>query len=119
MKKLIVLLLCLVVGLIMSCQQQTTADDVINMVTEASGGAAKLAEIQDQVSTWELTMHIMTPGMPEGMEGPMSMPMTMRAGFAYSSSALNDSADRSRASGSSWTVAPTPVQLHRIAKHPR
>ena len=78
MKKLFFLLLCLGVGL-MSCQQQTTADDVVNMVTEAAGGAAKLAEIMDQVSSWEMTMHIMPPDMPEGMEGPMTMPMTITA----------------------------------------
>ncbi len=79
MKKLIALLLCSGVGFLMSCQQQTTADDVVNMVTEASGGAAKLAEIMDQVSSWEMTMHIMPPEMPEGMEGPMTMPMTITA----------------------------------------
>ncbi len=78
MKKLLFLLLCLIVGL-MSCQQQTTADDVVNMMTEASGGAAKLAETMDQISNWEMTMHIMPPGMPEGMEGPMTMPMTITA----------------------------------------
>ncbi len=79
MKKLIALLLCSGVGFLMSCQQQTTADDVVNMLTEASGGAAKLAETMDQVSSWEMTTHIMPPEMPEGMEGPMTMPMTITA----------------------------------------
>ena len=78
MKKLFFLLVCLTIGL-MSCQQQTTADDVVNMLTEASGGAAKLAETMDQVSSWEMTMHIMPPEMPEGMVGPMTMPMTITA----------------------------------------
>lgn len=78
MKKLFFLLLFLSVE-VMSCQQQTTADDVVNMATEAAGGAAKLAETMDQVSTWEMTMHVMPPDMPEGMEGPMTMPVTITA----------------------------------------
>ena len=79
MKKLIPLVLCCAVGVFMSCQQQTTADDVVNMITEAAGGAAKLDETIDHVSTWEFTMHAMPPEMPEGMEGPMTMPMTITA----------------------------------------
>ena len=79
MKKLIALLLCCGVCFLMSCQQQTTVDDVVNMMTEASGGAAKLAETMDQVSTWEFTMHVMPPGIPDGMESPMTMPLTITA----------------------------------------
>jgi outer membrane lipoprotein-sorting protein len=79
MKKLIALLLCCGVGFLMSCRQQTTVDDVVNMMTEASGGAEALAAWTDQVSTWEMTMHVMPPGVPEGVEGPMTMPMTMTA----------------------------------------
>jgi len=79
MKKLIALLLCCGVGFLMSCQQQTTADDVVNMMTEASGGAEALAALTDHVSTGEFTMHEMPPGMPEGVEGPMTLPMTITA----------------------------------------
>ena len=79
MKKLIALLLCCGVGFLMSCRQQTTADDVVNMMTEASGGAEALAALTDQVSTWEMTMYMMPPGVPEGVEGPMTLPMTMTA----------------------------------------
>ena len=77
MKKLIALLLCCGVGFLTSCRQQTTADDVVNMMTEASGGAEALAALTDQVTTWEMTMHVMPPGAPEGVEGPMTLPMTM------------------------------------------
>ena len=77
MKKLIALLLCCGVCFLTSCRQQTTADDVVNMMTEASGGAEALAALTDQVSTWEMTMHVMPPGVPEGVEGPMTLPMTM------------------------------------------
>ena len=79
---LIPLLLCCAVGVFMSCgvfmssQQQTTVDDVVNMLTEASGGAEALAALTDAVSTLEFTMHV---GMPEGVEGPMTMPVTMTA----------------------------------------
>ena len=74
MKKLNALLLCCGVGFLMSCQQPPTTDDVVNMMTEASGGAEALAVLTDQVITWELTMNV---GMPEGVEGPMIMQMTM------------------------------------------
>ncbi|MFQ5486472.1 MAG: outer membrane lipoprotein carrier protein LolA [Desulfobacterales bacterium] len=79
MKKLILVLLCFAVGFLASCQKQTTVDDVVAMLTEAQGGAQKLAEITDQVSTWEFTMHVMPPGMPEGVEGPMTSPMSITA----------------------------------------
>ncbi len=79
MKKLIALLLCCGVGFLMSCQQQTTADDVVNMMTEASGGAEALAASTDQVITAGFTMHVMPPGVPEGVEGPMILPTTMTA----------------------------------------
>jgi outer membrane lipoprotein-sorting protein len=79
MKKIIALLLCCGVGFLMSCQQQTTVDDVVNMMTEASGGAEALAALTDQVSTWEMTMYVMPPGVPEGVEGPMTLTMTMTA----------------------------------------
>jgi len=76
MKKLIALLLCCGVVFLTSCRQQTTADDVVNMMTEASGGAEALAALTDQVITWEITMYVMPPGTPEGVEGPMTLPMT-------------------------------------------
>ncbi len=80
MKKLIPLLLCCAFSVFMSCQQQTTADDVVNMMTEASGGAEAMAASTDQVVTMELTMHVMPPGVPEGAEeGPMTMPMSWTA----------------------------------------
>lgn len=71
MKKLIALLLCCGVVFLTSCRQETTADDVVNMMTEASGGTEALAALTDQVSTWELTMY--------GVEGPMTLPMTWTA----------------------------------------
>ena len=76
MKKLIVLLLCCGVGFLMSCREQTTVEDVVNMMTEASGGAEALEALTDQVITMQITMHV---GIPEGVEGPMTMPMTMTA----------------------------------------
>ncbi|MFQ5674392.1 MAG: outer membrane lipoprotein carrier protein LolA [bacterium] len=79
MKKLVPILLCFAVAFLISCQKQTTVDDVVAMVTEAQGGAQKLAEITDQVSTWEFTMHQLPPGVPEGFEGPMTSPMTITA----------------------------------------
>lgn len=72
MKKLIALLLCCGVGFLMSCQQQTTVDDVVNMMTEARGGAEALAAYTDQASTWEMTVHVTPPG-------PMTMPVTFTA----------------------------------------
>jgi len=78
-KKLIALLLCCGVGFLISCQQRTTVDDVVNMMTEARGGAEALAALTDYVGTWELTIHVMPPDMPEGVEGPMTMPMTWTA----------------------------------------
>ncbi len=79
MKKLIALLLCCGVVFLTSCRQETTADDVVNMMTEASGGAEALAALTDQVITGEFTMHVMPPGVPEGVEGPMTLTMTMTA----------------------------------------
>ncbi len=67
MKKLITLLLCCGVGFLMSCQQETTVDDVINMVTEARGGTEALAALTDAVITGEMTM----------AEGPMTTPATV------------------------------------------
>jgi len=77
MKKLIALLLCCGVVFLTSCRQETTADDVVNMMTEASGGAEALAALTDQVSTWELTIYVMPPSVPEGVEVPMTLPTTM------------------------------------------
>ena len=79
MKKLMPLLLFCTVTVFTSCQQQTTVDDGVNMMTEASGGAEALAALTDQVSTWEMTMYVMPPGVPEGVEGPMTLPTTMTA----------------------------------------
>ena len=56
MKKLIALLLCCGVGFLMSCQQQTTVDDVVNMMTEANGGAETLAALTDAVIIGEMTV---------------------------------------------------------------
>ncbi len=67
MKRLIALLLCCGVGFLMSCQQETTVDDVVNMMTEARGGAEAQAALTDAVLTGEVTM----------AEGPMTMPVTM------------------------------------------
>jgi outer membrane lipoprotein-sorting protein len=81
MKKLIALLLCCGVVFLTSCLQETTvdADDVVNMMTEASGGVEALAALTDQVITWDFTMYVMPPGTPEGVKGPMTLPMTMTA----------------------------------------
>jgi len=81
MKNLIALLLCCGVGFLTSCRQQTTVDvdDVVDMMTEASGGAEALASLTDQVITLEMTMYVMPPGTPEGVEGPMTLAMTMTA----------------------------------------
>lgn len=79
MNRVRVMLLLLCVAGLMSCQRQLTADEVVHRVTEAAGGAARLAEIVDQVSTWDFTMHVMPPDTPEGMTGPMTMPMTITA----------------------------------------
>lgn len=74
MKKVLVVALCLLVGLVFSCGKQATVDDVVNMIATASGGSDKLQSIMDQVSTWQFTTHMM-PAMPEqqmaeaGMEG--------------------------------------------------
>ena len=66
MKKLNALLLCCSVGFLMSCQQPPTTDDVVNMMTEANGGAETLAASSDQVITMQITLHA---GIPEGVEG--------------------------------------------------
>ena len=71
---LIPLLLCCAVGVFMSCQP--TVDDMVNMLTEASGGAEALAALTDVVITAEMTMHV---GMPEGVEGPMTISGTFTA----------------------------------------
>lgn len=71
MKHVMVVLACLLVGLVFSCGKQATVDDVVQMVTTASGGEEKLTSITDQVSVWDFTMHVM-PSMPEPMaEGEM------------------------------------------------
>ena len=64
MKKVLVVGLCLLVGLVFSCGKQATVDDVVNMIAQSSGGSEKLQSITDQVSTWDFTMHMM-PAMPE------------------------------------------------------
>ncbi len=79
MKKLNALLLCCGVGFLMSCQQETTVDDVVNMMTEARGGVEALAALTDVVMTWEITVHVLPPSVPEGVEGPMTLPMTITA----------------------------------------
>jgi outer membrane lipoprotein-sorting protein len=71
MKKLIALLLSCGVGFLISCQQQTTVDDVVNMMTEANGGAEALAAVTDQVITGEMTIH--------SAEGTPTLPVTMTA----------------------------------------
>ncbi len=79
MKKIISLFLCCAITVFMFCQKQATVDDVVNMMTEARGGAEALAALTDQVITCEITMYVMPPGTPEGVEGPMTLPMTMTA----------------------------------------
>ena len=76
MKKLFFLLLCFGVGL-MSCAQQSPEDQFVYNNVQALGGAEKLASIMDQVGTWEFTMHMMPPDMPQGEDGPMTSPMTI------------------------------------------
>ena len=58
MKKLIPLLLCCAVTVFIFCQRQTTADDVVNKMTEANGGAEALAALTDQAITAEFTLYI-------------------------------------------------------------
>ena len=79
MRKLIALLLSCGVVFLMSCRQQTSADDLVDMMTEARGGAEALAAWTDQVATGEFTLHVMPPGTPEGVEGPMTLPVTFTA----------------------------------------
>lgn len=62
MKKLMLLAGCWAALCLVACEKQTTADDVVMMVTEASGGAEKLQSIGDQVSTWAFSMEM--PAMP-------------------------------------------------------
>jgi outer membrane lipoprotein-sorting protein len=76
MKRLIALLLCCGVGFLMSCQEETTVDDVVNMMTEARGGAEALAALTDQVITAEFTLYA---GMAEDVEGGMTLPMIITA----------------------------------------
>ncbi len=63
MKKLLPLLLCCAVTVFMSCQRQTTVDNVVSMMTESRGEAEALAALTDAVITGEMTMG----------EGPMTM----------------------------------------------
>ncbi len=67
----IVILVFVFVGFLMSCQKQTTVDDVVNMMTEASGGAEALAALTDQVGTLEFILH--------SVEDPMTLQTTITA----------------------------------------
>jgi outer membrane lipoprotein-sorting protein len=65
------------------CAKEATVDEIVNLMTEANGGAEALAAVEDQVSTWDFKMKMMPPGMMEGKEemaGEMKeteMPMTI------------------------------------------
>lgn len=80
MKQVLVVVLGLGMGLLFSCGKQATVDDVVQMITQASGGAETLQSINDQVSTWDFTMHMMPP-MPESAmaEGGEEHPMEQSA----------------------------------------
>ncbi|MFQ5652728.1 MAG: hypothetical protein ACE5IY_22575 [bacterium] len=69
MRRNVLFIVCCAVACLAACQKQTTVDDVVNMVVQASGGAEKLLAIEDQVSTWDFTMKM----MPEAMEGQPEM----------------------------------------------
>ncbi len=73
MQKMMVGLLCCMAVCFFACEQQTTADDVVAKVVEASGGAEKLQSIQDQVSKWDFRM------------SPEMMPMDVTEGEAMMS----------------------------------
>lgn len=89
MKRAFILLLslCCATFLLTACAQKPTADSVVQQTVAAMGGIAKLQAIQDQVSTWDFTMHVMPPGPAEPgaemqgegheavHEGGLSMPM--------------------------------------------
>lgn len=69
MKKVTYLTVCSLLGLLMACAQQTpTVDEVVNKMTDAMGGADKLAATTDRVETWEFTMLQMPPEMGGGAE---------------------------------------------------
>lgn len=53
MKRFICLLALVASVMFVACAKKTTVDDVVNKMVQASGGAEKLAAIQDQVSTWD------------------------------------------------------------------
>lgn len=85
MKKALILTLCVSCAsfLLTACAQQPSVDNVVHQTVAAMGGIAQLQAIQDQVSTWDFTMHVMPPGPAEaggemagqGQEGGMTMPM--------------------------------------------
>jgi outer membrane lipoprotein-sorting protein len=86
MKKVLIAVLGLLVGLVFSCGKEATVDDVVTMMTKAMGGEQTLAAISDQVSKWDFTMHQMPPmppaeGQADGQQaqasGPHTMPMTI------------------------------------------
>ena len=69
MKNLALILVCCLI-VFTACAQKPTADIVLQKVITASGGAEKLASINDQTWKCDFTMHVMPPGMPaEAQEG--------------------------------------------------
>jgi len=65
------LIVCCAVAFLFACtqQQELTAEDVIDKMTEAMGGAEKLNSVNDRVETWQFTMYQMPPEMHmEAME---------------------------------------------------
>jgi len=62
MKRSVYVLCSLAVLMFVACAKKTTVDDVVNKMTQALGGAEKLASIQDQVGTWDMVMG----GVPMG-----------------------------------------------------
>lgn len=56
MKRLLLFTLCITAVLMLACEKKATVDDVVMMMTEATGGADKLLAVSDQTSTWDFKM---------------------------------------------------------------
>jgi len=74
MKRFMCLLAILAMLMFVACAKKTTVDDVVNKMTQALGGAEKLASIQDQVGTWDMVMGGVPMGDSMGtMNGSMAI----------------------------------------------
>jgi len=64
------LAVCLVFA---ACAQQPTIDNLVNKMTQALGGAEKMASIQDQVATWDSKTTVMMGDSSMTMSGVMTI----------------------------------------------